>query len=56
MPLPNPSFVKPSRTIREHMEGILAAIRLGLSNSKLEGLSLKIRLINQATATTPRLR
>jgi transposase len=41
-----PSFVKLSRTIRTHKEGILAAVELGLSNSKLEGLNSKIRLIN----------
>ncbi len=41
-----PSFVKLSRTIRDHRDGILAAVELGLSNSKLEGLNSKIRLIN----------
>lgn len=41
-----PSFVKLSRTIRKHRDRVLAAIRLGLSNSKLEGLNSKIRLIN----------
>jgi transposase len=41
-----PSFVRLSRTIRAHREGILAAVELGLSNSKLEGLNSKIRLIN----------
>lgn len=41
-----PSFVKLSKTIRKHKEGILRAIELGLSNSKLEGLNSKIRLIN----------
>lgn len=41
-----PSFVKLSRTIRAHRDGILAAVELGLSNSKLEGLNSKIRLIN----------
>lgn len=41
-----PSFVKLSRTIRSHRDGILAAVELGLSNSKLEGLNSKIRLIN----------
>ena len=38
--------MKLSRTIRTHREGILAAAELGLSNSKLEGLNSKIRLIN----------
>jgi transposase len=41
-----PAFVRLSRTIRAHREGILAAVELGLANSKLEGLNSKIRLIN----------
>lgn len=41
-----PAFVRLSRTIRAHRDGILAAVELGLSNSKLEGLNSKIRLIN----------
>ena len=41
-----PSFVRLSRTVRAHRDGILAAVELGLSNSKLEGLNSKIRLIN----------
>ncbi len=39
-------FVKLARTLREHRDGILAAIRLGLSNSRLEGLASRIRLIS----------
>jgi transposase len=39
-------FVKLARTLREHRGGILAAIRLGLSNGRLEGLNSKIRLIS----------
>ena len=39
-------FVKLARTIRAHREGILAAIRLGLSNGRLEALNSKIRLIS----------
>lgn len=35
-----------SATIRAHRDGILTAVELGLSNSKLEGLNSKIRLIN----------
>lgn len=38
-------FVKAARTIRAHRDGILAAIRLGLSNGRLEGLNNRIRLI-----------
>jgi transposase len=39
-------FVALAKTIRLERERILAAIELGLSNSKLEGLNSKIRLIN----------
>jgi transposase len=41
-----PAMVKLSRTVRGSRDRILAAIELGLSNSKLEGLNSKIRLIN----------
>jgi transposase len=41
-----PAFVKLARTIGSERERILAAVELGLSNSKLEGLNSKIRLIN----------
>ena len=41
-----PAFVKLSQTIRANRDRILAAVELGLSNSKLEGLNSKIRLIN----------
>ncbi len=41
-----PAFVTLAKTIRLNRERILAAIELGLSNSKLEGLNSKIRLIN----------
>jgi len=39
-------FVKLARTIRAHRDGILAAIRLGLTNGRLEGLNSRIRLIS----------
>jgi transposase len=39
-------FVQLARTLREHRDGILAAIRLGLTNGRLEGLNSKIRLIS----------
>lgn len=39
-------FVRLARTIRRHRHGILAAIRLGLSNGRLEGLNSRIRLIS----------
>ena len=35
-----------SKTIRANRDRILASVELGLSNSKLEGLNSKIRLIN----------
>jgi len=41
-----PAFVTLSKTVRDNRDRILAAIELGLSNSKLEGLNSKIRLIN----------
>ena len=41
-----PAFVTLSKTVRTNRERVLAAIELGLSDSKLEGLSSKIRLIN----------
>ena len=37
-------FIKLARTIRRHYHGILAAIRLGLNNGRLEGLNSRIRL------------
>jgi transposase len=41
-----PAFVTLSKTVRANRDRILAAVELGLSNSKLEGLNSKIRLIN----------
>ena len=39
-------FIRLARTIRRHRTGILAAIRLGLSNGRLEGLNSRIRPIS----------
>jgi transposase len=39
-------FVNAARTLRRHRDGILAAIRLGLSNGRLEGLNSRVRLIS----------
>lgn len=39
-------FVRLARTIREHRDGVIAAVRLGLSNGRLEGLNSKVRLIS----------
>lgn len=41
-----PAFVTLSKTVRTNRDRILATVELGLSNSKLEGLNSKIRLIN----------
>ena len=40
-----PSFVKLARTITEQRDGILAAIRHGLSNARIEQVNTQIRLI-----------
>ena len=40
-------FVKLARTLRKHRDGVLAAIRLGLSNGRLEGLNNKIGVIKR---------
>ncbi len=42
-----PAFVKLGRTIRAHRDGVLAAIRLGLSNGRVEGRNATIRLITR---------
>lgn len=39
-------FLKLARTVRRYREGILAAIELGLSNGRLEGLNSKVRLLS----------
>jgi transposase len=40
------AFVKLARTLRARRDGILAAIRLGLSNGRMEGLNSKVRLLS----------
>ena len=42
-----PAFVNLARTIRHNLDGIVAAVELGLSNSRLEGINGKIRLIQR---------
>lgn len=42
-----PPFVKLSRTLRRYRDGVLAAIRLGISNGRLEGLNNKIGVIKR---------
>jgi Transposase len=39
-------FIRLAHTIRCHRARILAAIRLGLNNGRLEGLNSRIRLIS----------
>jgi transposase len=39
-------FVKLARTIRKHKPGVLAAVRLGISNGRLEALNSKVKLIS----------
>jgi transposase len=39
-------FIRLARTIRRHRDGILAAIELGVTNGRLEGLNSRIRLIS----------
>jgi transposase len=39
-------FVRLARTLRRYRDGILAAIRLGLTNARLKGLHNKIRLLS----------
>lgn len=38
--------MKLAKTVKANRDRILAAVQLGLSNSKLEGLNSKVRLIN----------
>jgi transposase len=40
-------FQNLARQIRKHFDGIIAAVEHGLSNSRLEGINAKIRLINR---------
>ena len=39
-------FVRLARTIRRYRDGILAAVTLGLTNARLEGLHSKVRLLS----------
>lgn len=40
-----PAFVKVTKTIRRHRDGILASLRLGINNGRAEGLNSVVRLI-----------
>jgi transposase len=39
-------FIRLARTLRRYRDGILAAITLGLTNARLEGLHSKVRLLS----------
>ncbi len=39
-------FVKLARTIRQHKQGVLAAIEIGISNGRLEALNSRVRLLS----------
>ena len=41
------AFVRVGRSIREHLEGILAYVRTGISNGRSEGLNGKARVITR---------
>jgi transposase len=42
-----PAFVNLAHSIRRNFDGIIAAVELGLSNSRLEGINSKIRVIQR---------
>lgn len=42
-----PAFVRLAKTIRKHRDGILAAVRLGVTNARNEALNNKVRLITR---------
>jgi len=44
---PHPRFANLVRRIQKHFDAIIAAVELGLSNSRLEGINAKIRLIQR---------
>jgi transposase len=41
-----PAFTALGKRLQEHFEAVIAAVELGLSNSLIEGMNAKIRLIN----------
>lgn len=48
-------FVKLARTLNEHRDGIVNAIRLGLSNARLEAMNSTVRLISHRSRGFRRL-
>jgi len=42
-----PAFIRLAKTIRRHRAGILAAVRLGITNARAEALNNKVRLITR---------
>lgn len=41
------AFAKVAGTVRAHIDGILAALRVGLTNARAEGINTKVRLITR---------
>ncbi len=48
-------FVRLARTLSEHRDGIVNAIRLGLSNARLEAMNSTVRLISHRSRGFRRL-
>jgi hypothetical protein len=44
-------FVRLARTLRQHRDGILAAIHFGISNGRHESLNIKVSLISHRSCT-----
>ena len=42
-----PGFINLARRIRNYFDAIIAAVELGLANSRLEGINSKIRVIQR---------
>lgn len=42
-----PTFVLLAQRIRKHKDGVIAAVELGLSNSRVEGMNAKVRVIQR---------
>jgi transposase len=47
------TFASLAATVRRHAEGILAGIRLGLTNARAEALNTKVRLITRRAYGVP---
>jgi hypothetical protein len=51
-----PAFANLVRRIEKHFDAIIAAVELGLSNSRLEGINAKIRLVQRRGLRLPQPR